>query len=87
MKLIKDLLRPPKRDLRDNPRNNYATYKVDNGVYAEDIDATLTGDIIQGFIEEMQLMNFEEERDRIIIDSANVNDKNDSSEIETEVYI
>ena len=51
IKLIRDLFHPSKRDMRDNPRNNYATNQVDNGGDELDVDATLICDIIPGFVE------------------------------------
>ena len=48
---------------------------MDNGVNEEDVDATLTGDIVPGFVEEIQSLDLEEEKDHISIDSSDA-DKN-----------
>ena len=49
IKLIQDLVRPPNRDLQENPKNEIFTDPSDDGDSEEDDDANHTYYIIPGF--------------------------------------
>ena len=76
IKLIQYLFHPPKIDLRGKPINYDATNQVYNGGDVENVDATLTGDIIPGFVEEIKSLDLDEYKDHFSIYSADSGEDN-----------
>ena len=64
-------------NLRENPINDDTTNQVDNGGDEEGVDSTLTCDITPGFVEEIQPLGLEEEKDNISIDSTDAHENHD----------
>ena len=69
LKLIKYLFCPPKRDLRDNIKNENSTDPSDNGESKEDDDANHKCTILLCFVNNVHSMDLDKDKDHKSIDS------------------
>ena len=79
--IIEYFFLPPKRDLRDNPKNENSTNPSDNYDNEDNYDASHTCDIIPANVKNIQLLDLDKNKDHEIVNSTDADKNNDSSNI------